>query len=73
MHYSELGLNSEGTKGKKRSKGISPSHVLMEMSCQCERVRKTMQLDVDVSPPANIMTLTLGLTYSTFDIDPHDL
>ena len=32
-----------------------------------------MQLDVDVSPPANIMTLGLGLTHVTFDFDPHDL
>ncbi len=28
-----------------------------------------MQIDVDVSPPANIMTFRLGLTYVTFDIE----
>ena len=32
-----------------------------------------MQLDVGVSPPANIMTLRLGLTDLTFDLDPRDL
>ena len=29
-----------------------------------------MQLDVDVSPPANIMTFRLGITNVTFDLDP---
>ncbi len=28
-----------------------------------------MQLDVDVSPPANLMTFRLGLTHVTFDLD----
>ncbi len=28
-----------------------------------------MQLDVDMSPPANIMTFRLGLTHITFDLD----
>ncbi len=28
-----------------------------------------MQLDVGVSPPANIMTFRPGLTYLTFDLD----
>ncbi len=28
------------------------------------------QLDVDMSPPANITSLTLSLTYVTFDLDP---
>ena len=37
------------------------------------RSSEKMQLDVDVSPPANIMTLRLGLTHVTFDLDPHDL
>ena len=32
-----------------------------------------MQLDVDVSPPANIMTSKPGLAYLTFDLDPRDL
>ncbi len=32
-----------------------------------------MQLDVDVSPPANILTLRLGLTHVTFNLDPFDL
>ncbi len=32
-----------------------------------------MQFDVDVSPPANIMTFRLGLTHVTFDPDPCDL
>ncbi len=32
-----------------------------------------MQLDVDVSPPANIMTFRPGLTHLTFDLDPRDL
>ncbi len=32
-----------------------------------------MQLDVDVSPPANIMTFKPGLTYLTYDLDPRDL
>ena len=34
---------------------------------------KKMQLDVDMSPPANIMTFKLGLTYLIFDLDPCDL
>ncbi len=34
---------------------------------------KKMQLDVGVSPPANIMTFRPGLTYLTFDLDPRDL
>ncbi len=34
------------------------------------------QLDVDVSPPANIMTFRLGVTHATFthmifDLDPY--
>ncbi len=32
-----------------------------------------MQLDVDVSPPANIMLFRLGLTNVTSDLDPYDL
>ncbi len=32
-----------------------------------------MQLDVGVSPPANIMAFRPGLTHLTFDLDPHDL
>ena len=32
-----------------------------------------MQLDVGVSPPANIMTFRPGLTYLTFGLDPRDL
>ncbi len=32
-----------------------------------------MQLDVDVSPPAHIMTFRQGLTHLTFDLDPRDL
>ena len=32
-----------------------------------------MQLDVDVSPPANIMTFRVGLTHVTFDPEPYDL
>ena len=32
-----------------------------------------MQLDVGVSPPANIMAFRPGLTYLTFDLDPRDL
>ena len=31
------------------------------------------QLDVDVSPPANIMNFRLGLSHVTFDLDPRDL
>ena len=31
-----------------------------------------MQLDVDMSPPANIITLRLVLTHVTFDPDPYD-
>ncbi len=31
------------------------------------------QLDVDVNPPANIMTFRLGLTNVTFDLDPYFL
>ncbi len=36
------------------------------------RIRQTkkMQLDIGVSPPANIMTFRPGLTYLTFDLDP---
>ncbi len=32
-----------------------------------------MQLDVDMSPPANDITFTLGLIHVTFDLDPRDL
>ena len=32
--------------------------------------RKKMQLNVDLSPPANIMTFTSGLIHLTFDLDP---
>ncbi len=32
-----------------------------------------MQLDVDVSPPANIIRVRLTLTHGTFDLDPSDL
>ncbi len=32
-----------------------------------------MQLDVDMSPPANIITFRSGLTHLTFDLDPPDL
>ncbi len=35
--------------------------------------QKKMQLDVDVSPPANIMAFRPGLTHLTFDLDPRDL
>ncbi len=35
--------------------------------------QKKMQLDVGVSPPANIMTFRPGLTYLTFDLDLSDL
>ena len=31
------------------------------------------QLDVDVSPPANIMSFRLTLTHMTIDLDPRDL
>ncbi len=31
-----------------------------------------MQLDVDVSPPANIITFRLGLTHLTFHPDAYD-
>ena len=36
--------------------------------CECAQFSK-MQLDVDRSPPANIMTLRLTLTHMTFDLD----
>ena len=32
-----------------------------------------MQLDIDISPPANDITFRLGLTHVTFDLDPRDL
>ncbi len=32
-----------------------------------------MQLDVNVSPPANIMTFRHGLTHVTFDLHPCNL
>ncbi len=32
-----------------------------------------MQLDVDGSPPANIMTFRLGLTNVTFDLHQREL
>ena len=32
-----------------------------------------MQLDVNMSPPANIITFRLTLTHVTFDLDLHDL
>ncbi len=38
-----------------------------------EQDSKKMQLDVDISPPANITTFRLDLTYMTFDLDPRDL
>ncbi len=31
------------------------------------------QLDIDVSPPANIMSFRLTLTHMTFDLDPNNL
>ena len=31
-----------------------------------------MQLDVEVSPPANIITFRLDLTHLPFDFDPRD-
>ncbi len=31
------------------------------------------QLDVDVSPPANIIIFRLALTHMTFDLDSRDL
>ncbi len=37
------------------------------------QLMRKMQLDVGVSPPANIMTFRPGLTYLTFDLDPRDL
>ncbi len=36
----------------------------------CILKKKKMQLDVDVSPPANIMTFRLTLGIVTFDPDP---
>ncbi len=35
--------------------------------------RNMKQLDVDVSPPPNIMTFMLTLTRVTFDLDQYDL
>ncbi len=35
-------------------------------------LKKKMQLDVDVSPPANVKTFRLGLTHVTFDLGPYD-
>ena len=32
-----------------------------------------MQLDVDVSPPGNIISLKTYIDYMTFDLDPCDL
>ncbi len=32
-----------------------------------------MQLDIEVSPPANIASLSLTLIHVTFDPDPSDL
>ncbi len=34
--------------------------------------KRKMQLDFDMSPPANIMTYRLTLTHGSFDIDPCD-
>ncbi len=45
----------------------------MRMSPRLYIFYKKMQLDVGVSPPANIMTFRPGLTYMTFDLDPRDL
>ena len=47
--------------------------ILYESSSWTAAAWKKMQLDVDVSPPANIMTLRLCFTHVTFDLDPHDL
>ncbi len=33
-------------------------------------LRLKMQLDVDMSPPANIMTVRWTLTHVSFDLDP---
>ncbi len=38
-----------------------------------DHLLQKMQLDVNKSPPANIMTFRLGLTHVTFDLDPCDL
>ena len=37
------------------------------------RIHEKMQLDIGVSPPANIITFKPGLTHLTFDLDPLDL
>ncbi len=50
------------------------SHVQFKFSIrwQC-RIHIKVQLDVGVSPLANIMTFRPGLIYLTFDLDPRDL
>ncbi len=39
----------------------------------CDSKHIKMQLDVDVSPPANLLIFWLTLTPVTFDLDPSDL
>ncbi len=37
------------------------------------KIEKKMQLDVDMSPPANSITFRLGLNHLTFDLDSRDI
>ncbi len=55
--------------------GTPPPSIIIFFVFQVLKEKKgeKMQLDVDVSPPANIMTFKPGLTYLTFDLDPCDL
>ncbi len=50
----------------------SPQWIIIYQSLKllCDQIK--MQLDVDMSPPANIMTFRLTLTHVSFDLDPCD-
>ncbi len=55
---------------------IKSRQVKNPVSCCTLTAKKTlkkMQLDVDVSPSANILSICLTLTKVTFDLDPSDL
>ncbi len=53
---------------------LPPQNVYnMELAWGAWMFVKKMQLDVDVSPPANIITFRLGSTHLAFGLDPCDL
>ncbi len=52
---------------------IFAGHFVWRIRSLLSAIFKKMQLDVDVSPPANILSICLTLTQVTFDLNPSDL